>query len=59
VSFHDAPVGSDSRTTDAMSYDASPRRQSSWERVSAGELNRELTALKRMFNLARQAGKLL
>jgi len=29
------------------------------KRVSAGELNRELTALKRMFNLARQAGKLL
>jgi integrase len=27
--------------------------------VSAGEINRELTALKRMFNLARQAGKLL
>jgi integrase len=27
--------------------------------VSAGEINRELTALKRMLNLARQAGKLL
>jgi len=27
--------------------------------VSNGEINRELTALKRMFNLARQAGKLL
>jgi integrase len=27
--------------------------------VSAGEINRELTALKRMFSLAKQAGKLL
>jgi len=27
--------------------------------VSAGEMNRELTVLKRMFNLARQTGKLL
>lgn len=36
-----------------------PAREQSIARVSNGEINRELTALKRMFVLAIQAGKLL
>ena len=55
-------------TSDVRAYIARRQSQvrvvgeSQWRReklVSAGEINRELTALKRMFNLARQANKLL
>src|SRR4029079_18358502 len=35
-----------------------PEQQRTIERVSNGEINRELTILKRIFNLAVQAGKL-
>jgi integrase len=44
----------ESRTKDEASASDAPKRP-----VSAGEINRELTVLKRMFSLAIQAGKLV
>lgn len=44
------------RRADVMVFGEGERRQE--RKVSNGEINRELTTLKRIFNLARQNGKL-
>src|SRR3954462_1333759 len=64
--YVDSPAEGDDGCSKAFTFtarDGTPRHVPEQRRtvtgVSNGEINRELTALKRMFNLAIQAGKLL